>query len=86
MPDTATFRATLPPIMSAMRVSGDGGMRVMFDIAESDMPEALKLIMWKQQVLVVTVGPEEQQEWVEEQQDWQDDSTISRTKAKRRNG
>jgi hypothetical protein len=59
MTDTATFRATLPPIMSAMRVSGDGGMRVMFDIPESDMPEALKMLMWKQRVLVVTVGPEE---------------------------
>ena len=61
LPDTATFRATLPPIMSAMRVSGDGGMRVMFDIAESDMPEALKMIMWKQQVLIVTIKPSD--EW-----------------------
>ena len=59
MSDTATFRATLPPIMSSIRISGDGGMRVMFDVPESDMPEALKLIMWKQAVLVVTVGPEE---------------------------
>jgi hypothetical protein len=67
MPDTATFRATLPPIMSAIRMSGDGGMRVMFDVPESDMPEALKLLMWKQRVLQVTVGPEvqesERDEW-----------------------
>jgi hypothetical protein len=59
MTDTATFRATLPPIMSSIRISGDGGMRVMFDVPESDMAEALKLVMWKQRVLVVTVGPEE---------------------------
>ena len=58
MPDTATFRATLPPILSAIRMAGDGGMRIMVDIPETDMPEALKLLMWKGQVLVVTVGPE----------------------------
>jgi len=61
MPDTATFRATLPPVLSAIRVSGDGGMRVMFDVPESDMPEALKLLMWKQRVLRLTVGPSK--EW-----------------------
>ena len=61
MPDTATFRATLPPILSAIRMAGDGGMRVMFDIAESDMPEALKLLMWKGRVLVVTIEPSD--EW-----------------------
>ena len=58
MPDTATFRATLPPILSAIRMAGDGGMRLMFDVPESDMPEALKLLMWKGQVLRITVGPE----------------------------
>ena len=64
MTDTATFRATLTPIMSSIRISGDGGMRVMFDISESEMPEALKLVMWKQRVLVVTVEPEEGgEEW-----------------------
>ena len=59
MTDSATFRATLPPILSAIRMAGDGGMRIMVDIPETDMPEALKLLMWKGQVLVVTVGPEE---------------------------
>ena len=59
--DSATFRATLPPILSAIRMAGDGGMRVMFDIPESDMPEALKLLMWKGRVLVVTIEPSK--EW-----------------------
>ena len=58
MPDTATFRATLPPILSAIRMAGDGGMRIMVDIPETDMPEALKLLMWKGRVLRMTVGPE----------------------------
>jgi len=79
MTDSATFRATLPPILSAIRMAGDGGMRIMVDIPETDMPEALKLLMWKGQVLRMTVGPEERQKW-------QDDSAISRTQAKRRNG
>ena len=77
--NSATFRATLPPILSAIRMAGDGGMRVMFDIPETDLGEATKLLLWRGKVMQVTVGPEEQQ-------NWQDDSTISRTKAKRRNG
>ena len=58
MTDSATFRATLPPILSAIRMAGDGGMRIMVDIPETDMPEALKLLMWKGRVLRMTVGPE----------------------------
>ena len=56
--DSATFRATFPPILSAIRMAGDGGMRLMFDVPETDMPEALKLLMWKGRVLRITVGPE----------------------------
>ena len=66
MTEQATFRASFPPILSAIRMAGDGGMRVMFDIPESDMPEALKLLMWKGAVLRVTVGPEK-----ERSSDWE---------------
>ena len=42
-------------------------MRIMLDIPESDMPEALKLLMWKGSVLRVVVGLEtredDQGEW-----------------------
>ena len=62
MAESATFRASFPPILSAIRMAGDGGMRVMFDIPETDMPEALKLLMWKGSVLTVTVGPEQEGE------------------------
>jgi len=48
----------LPLILSAIRMAGDGGMRIMVDIPETDMPEALKLLMWKGRVLRMTVGPE----------------------------
>lgn len=56
--EQAQFRATFPPILSAIRMAGDGGMRIMLDVPESDMAEALKLLLWKQQVLMVRVGPE----------------------------
>jgi len=55
--DSATFLATIPSILSAIRMAGDGGMRIQLDIAESEMAEALKLLMWRQQVLRVTVEP-----------------------------
>ena len=58
MGDNASFRASFPPILSAIRLSGDGGMRIMVDIPESDMAEALKVLMWRDEVLRVTVGPE----------------------------
>ena len=56
--EAATFLATLPPILSALRFSGDGGLRVMFDVPESEMAEAVKLLAWRQQVLRVEVTPE----------------------------
>ncbi len=58
--DAATFRATLPTTLSAIRMAGDGGMRIMLDIAESDLAEAIKLLAWRQMVLSVTVEAEKQ--------------------------
>ena len=63
MSDSATFRAAFPPIMSAIKIDGSGGgMRIQFDVPESEMAEAIKLLAWRQCVLVVTVGPEPQEE------------------------
>ena len=57
--DRATFRAAFPPIQSAIKRSGDNsGMRIQLDIAESEMAEAVKLLAWGQQVLIVTIEPE----------------------------
>ena len=55
--DRATLRASLPPIMSAIKAGGDG-MRVQFDIPESDMAEAIKLMQWRGVVLKITIEPE----------------------------
>ena len=57
--DRATFRAAFPSIQSAIKVTGDGnGVRVQLDIPESEMAEAVKLLQWRQCVLVVTIEPE----------------------------
>ncbi len=58
MGDTASFLATFPPILSALRMAGDGGMRIQLDIPESEMGEAAKLLLWRQRVLRVTIEPE----------------------------
>ena len=58
MSESASFRASFPPVLSAIRMAGDGGMRIMLDIPESDMSEALKLLMWRGVVVKVTVEPE----------------------------
>ena len=59
MSDAASFLAAFPAIQSAIKVYGDRqGMRIQFDIPESEMGEAVKLLMWREQVLRVTVEPE----------------------------
>jgi len=50
----ATFLASIPPILSGIKTGGDG-MRVQFDIDESHMGEAVKLIGMRGELLEVTV-------------------------------
>ena len=66
MPDeAASFLAAFPAIQSAIKVYGDKqGMRIQFDVPESEMGEALKLLMWRERVLRITVEPEaDEPEW-----------------------
>ena len=51
---TASFLASIPPIMSGIKTGGDG-MRVQFDIPESEMGEAVKLLAMRGERLKVTV-------------------------------
>ena len=50
----AKFRANIPPIMTGIKTGGDG-MRVQFDIPETDMGEAAKLLAMRGKRLLVTV-------------------------------
>lgn len=61
MSDSATFLSSFPSIQTALKIHGDGcGMRIQLDIPESEMAEAVKLLAWRQCVLMVTVRPEAQ--------------------------
>jgi len=51
---TASFLCSIPPIMSGIKTGGDG-MRVQFDIPESEMGEAVKLLAMRGERLKVTV-------------------------------
>jgi len=50
----ATFLCSIPPIMSGIKTGGDG-MRVQFDVPESEMHEALMLLGMRGKVLRLTV-------------------------------
>ena len=59
MSEAVTFRAAFPSIQSAIKVYGDlQGMRIQLDIPESEMADALQLLMWREQVLRITVEPD----------------------------
>lgn len=55
--DSATFRASFPPIQSAIKI-GPEGMRLQLDVSESEMGEAIKLLQWRSIVVRVAISPE----------------------------
>lgn len=56
--DGVTFKCQIAPILSAIKVTGDGGgMRVQFDVPESEMAQALYLMTMRECVLEITVKP-----------------------------
>lgn len=56
------FLASFPNVQSAIRVAGDGGARITLDIAESEMPAIVRLMLMRGMVLRVTVEPEQVEE------------------------
>lgn len=56
MGEKVSFVASFPAIQSAIKITGDGGgMRITLDIPESEMAEAVKLMLYRQKALRVTV-------------------------------
>lgn len=53
--ERAEFECIIPDTATAIQVHGGGGARLRFDVDESNLPEALKLVMWRQKLLKVTV-------------------------------
>jgi hypothetical protein len=65
-----TFLATIAPIQSAIQAGGDG-MLVKLDIPETQMHEALKILLLKGKVLKVTleIAPERRVKQTREQEE-----------------
>ena len=58
MPEVISFLASLPPIQSAMSVSGDHqGMRIKIDVPECDVPNAVRLMLLAGKLFRVTIEP-----------------------------
>ena len=53
----AKFSAWLPSTMTAIRVHGDSGARITLDVDDKQMAEVLKLVLWRDCGLEVTVRP-----------------------------
>ena len=62
MSEVISFIASLPPIQSAMSVSGNrDGMRIKLDVSENEVPNAIKLMLFSGQIFKVTVEVIEQE-------------------------
>ena len=54
--NTVSFLATLPSVAAAISISGNGdGARVKLDVANDDLPQVMKLVLFQGQLLRVTV-------------------------------
>ena len=53
-----TFRASIPPTETAIKIHGDGGARMILDIAESDLGGFLPALVMRGHVLQVTLEVE----------------------------
>jgi hypothetical protein len=51
-----SFRATMPPIQSAIKINGNGdGMRIQLDIPEIEIPNAVNLLAMRGKILLVEI-------------------------------
>lgn len=84
MSESVSFKAYFPAIQSAIKITGDGtGMRIQLDIPQSEMAEAVKLLLYTQTVLKVTIEPESKSNQSDEQST-NGDIAVKRSTAKQR--
>jgi hypothetical protein len=56
MPDKkVTFPAVIPSIETAVKIHGDGGARLILDIAESDLAAFLPAVVFRGKRLQITI-------------------------------
>ena len=51
---SVTFNATIPPMETAIKIHGEGGARIMLDVAESDLGAFLPAVAFRAKRLSVT--------------------------------
>jgi len=57
-----SFLAALPPIQSAMSVSGNNdGMRIKIDVSNAEVPNAVRLMLYANKLFRVTIEPVEEE-------------------------
>jgi hypothetical protein len=54
-----TFLASFPDIQGQLKIGRDG-CRIALDVPESELAAALRLVLWRDRVLKITVKPEPQ--------------------------
>lgn len=53
---SVTFKATFPPIQSAITITGEGaGMRITLEIPEIELANALGILVMRESVLEITI-------------------------------
>lgn len=55
--ERAEFVAVIPSIASAIKIHGESGARIMFDVDDQQLAEVLKLVAMRDGLLRVTVEP-----------------------------
>ena len=54
------FACTVPEIQSAIKISGNGAIRLQVDIPESELPEAIKLVAAQGKVIQASLQWEDE--------------------------
>jgi len=55
-----TFPAVIPPMETAIKIHGEGGARIMLDVAESDLGAFLPAVAFRGKRLTVTFAKHEE--------------------------
>jgi len=59
-----SFVASFPDIQSAISIGGDGATRIKLDIPESEIANAVKLVLLKGQAFTVKIKTIKDDDWV----------------------
>jgi len=51
---SVTFQATIPPTETAIKIHGDGGARIILDVAESDLGAFMPAVAYRGKNIAVT--------------------------------